>query len=293
MTGIGKYNLGKVKLAVFQGCGTAEDPNNNLPKYAVSRGANVAVGWSTQIHQSDSLPWIKRFFSNGFLPNNVTNMVNYANSFSYYTTAIKNTRVYGNGGSSVFPSSLMPINQFSTVIDQRRHIINEKINTNDFSDQELSVMKEKISKIIISNINSNFLSEDYTIEKAQNNNGKIYDLYFTVNNVKTNLGYTIFTNVDGTMITEIYDNMNGYDNIELKNSKTKMVQQKLDKLNASTSQIINKKALQNTMNEGIKQTIEGSFNYYNIDENKVYHIVQVKAELSPGTYSILDYKEEL
>ena len=74
--------------------------------------------------------------------------------------------------------------------------------------------KIELSKIIIDNINKEFSEKNYLIEVANNDFGKIYDLYFMIDNVKTNIGYTIFVNKDN-VVTDIYDNMNGYKESEL------------------------------------------------------------------------------
>lgn len=291
MTGIGRYNMSKVKLAIFQGCSTASDPNSNLPKYANSRGANVAIGWASNIQQSDSLPWIKRFFSNGFFPNNVTNMVNYANSFGYVTSDIKNTRVYGNGGSSVFPSSVNAITK-SASIDNRRHSINEPYNVNLYSIQDV---KSKIVELIKNNINNNVNENDFIIEMAENNGGKIYDLYFTINGIKTNLVYTAFTNESGTVITDIYDNMNNYEISTLKNERTQFIKQKLANTNNKNLNEISTNALKKVQeaNKNTEANIITVFNYYNVEDEKLYQITQVKVETDTGAYSIIDYKTEL
>ena len=293
LTGIGRYNLGKVKLAVFQGCSTAADSNNNIAKYANSRGAGVTIGWAQDINRSDSLPWIKKFFSNGAFPNTVTNMVNYANSFGYVTTAIKNTRVYGNGGSSIYPVSINQASQMSNfVTDSRKHKVNITFDTN----VQLSAVETKIAEIIKNNIDTSFDENDYIFEMAENNYGKIYDLYYTINGVKTSIGYTVFTNVDGTMIADIYDNMNNYNGTVLKSKKTKDIKAKLDRYTISKKSVMNNQALSLASADVSKDsstTIDSSFDYYDVAENKLYHITLVKVELSSGAHSILDYKQEL
>lgn len=290
MTGIGRYNMGKVKLAIFQGCNTAANSNSNLPKYADEQGADVAIGWASAIHRSDSLPWIQKFFSNGFFPNNVNNMVNYANSFTYVTSAIKNTRIYGNGNTSVFPASatqLMTVN-----IDDRKNIINEPYNTNLSSLQEI---KSKIVSLINENMDTKINANDFVMEAVQNDNGKIYDLYFTINGVKTSLGYTAFTNADGTMITDIYDNMNNYEPEALKTEKSLTIKNKLNQVTPAKAKAINKIATDTVKAENFNAiaNIVDVFNYYDVVEEKLYQITLVKVELPTGAYSLIDYKTEL
>lgn len=290
MIGIGRYNMQKVKLAIFQGCSTAANPNSNLPKYANSRGATVAIGWASDISRSDSFPWIKRFFSYGRYPNTVTNMVNYANSFSYVTSDIKNTRIYGNGGISVFPSGESKINKSGIIIDNRKHIINQEYDININSIQNI---KTKIVNIINNKISKDITESDFTIEMAENDNGKIYDLYFMINGIKTNLGYTIFTNKEGTIITDIYDNMNSYKTSTLKKERTEIIRQKLE--NTIDLNKIKKNTLKMAKAENMSLTVSviNSFKYYNVDEEKMYQITQVKVGLDTDAYSIIDYKTEL
>lgn len=291
MTGIGRYNLSNVDLAVFQGCSTAANSSSNLPKYANSQGAKVAIGWASDISQSDSLPWIKRFFSNGFFPNNVTNMVNYANSFGYVTSAIKNTRIYGNGNTSVFPASATQVMSVTNV-DNRKNTINEPYNTNSSSLQEI---KSKIVSLIKENIDEEINENDFIIETAQNDSGKIYDLYFTINGVKTSLGYTVFTNADGTIITDIYNNMNNYEPEVLKTEKSLTIENKLNQVTTAKANEINKTAVNVVKSENLNTTTEivDTFNYYDVSEAKLYQITLVKVELPTGAYSLIDYKTEL
>lgn len=291
MTGIGRYNLSNVDLAIFQGCSTAANSSSNLPKYANSQGARVAIGWASDIYQSDSLPWIKRFFSNGSLNNNVTNMVNYANSFGYTTSDIKNTRVYGNGSTSVFPASVKQL-MSAINIDNRKNTINEPYNTNSSSLQEI---KSKIISLIKENIDKEINENDFIIETAQNDSGKIYDLYFTINGVKTSLGYTVFINHDGTIITDIYNNMNNYAPETLKKEKNLTIENKLNKITTTKFNEINKNAINIVKLENFNATTEvvDTFNYYNVSEEKLYQITLIKTELPIGAYSLIDYKTEL
>lgn len=297
--GIGAYALSKVQLAIFQGCSTAANSDSNLPKYAVSKGAKTAIGWATDINQSDSLPWIKRFFSSDRFPNTISNMVTYANSYNYTSTDIKNTRVYGNTTQSTFSSgtgtAIMsnPSNLLLTNIDNRKTSVNKEVeNLNNLNSEKV---KDIISDIIIKSVNQDFDSSNYTMEIANNDYGNIYDLYFMINGVKTNLGYTIFTNQEKTMITDIYNNMNHNDENKVIANKADEIKNKLSVFTSEKSIQFKSKALVDAKNKNIDATIEvvNDFAYYHVGEEQLYHITTVKITLQNGASSIIDYRNKI
>lgn len=292
LTGIGKYNLTKVKLAIFQGCSTASNTSSNLPKYANAQGAKTAIGWAEDINQSDTLPWTQHFFSYGIFPNSISNQITYANSFTYSSNAIKNTRVYGNTSQSVFPSSINnPSYKSSTSNDNRRNIVNIPFTKKYDDKTELDLAKIELSKIIIDNINKEFSEKNYLIEVANNDFGKIYDLYFMIDNVKTNIGYTIFVNKDN-VVTDIYDNMNGYKESELlKNNNISNVLKENSVSNLKKQNIDS--FIHNNLNKEQEYKEVNSFYYYDVMNKKLSFITLIKVIDPIGTSMIVDQKIDL
>lgn len=281
LRGIGAYNLNNVRLAVFQGCSTASDSNSNLPKYAVSRGAAAAIGWATNIEQRDTYPWTERFFTKQFANSTIASQVAYANSFAYTTSAIKNTRLYGNTGASLLTSNfnIQKVNSLSGV-DERRHMVNEPIKL-DYS--RLDTVKGHLIALINRRLNVNILNSDFIIEKVQNDSNIIYDLYFTVNGARTKLAYTIFANISNDYVTDIYDNTGGYKLESIKNAadKSLLVKKVSEEYNAKNIATIG--------------NVIGSFDYYDVDSGKYYRVVQsrVLADSKSDEYSIVDNFIEL
>ncbi len=289
-TGIGMYNMNYVDLGVFMGCSTASDPTNNLPKYANSRGAKVTIGWTTDIPQQDTYNWTNRFFTklaNGY---DVNQAVSYANSFTYSSSAIKSTKIYGFSNITISSSSLP---EFETMDESvSSYTLNKKIS-NVSKDNFKSVIENEIKM----NLNVDFNPDDYIIESAINDNGIIYDYYYTVNGIKTNIGYTVFTNYDSTKIIRIVDNMNGINTKSLSNTNTNGIQAKSKRLTSDLVNSMKEKALEisGEINYNTPtKTIIDEYKYYDILENKLYYNIVVEiVDPIPNTKTIEYYMEEI
>ncbi len=147
------------------------------------------------------------------------------------------------------------------------------------------------------NLNVDFNPDDYIIESAINDNGIIYDYYYTVNGIKTNIGYTVFTNYDSTKIFRIVDNMNGINTKSLSNTNTNGIQAKSKRLTSDLVNSMKEKALEisGEINYNTPtKTIIDEYKYYDILENKLYYNIVVEiVDPIPNTKTIEYYMEEI
>ena len=285
--GMGNYNMSKVDLGVFMGCSTASNSNNNLPKYAYSQSATTTIGWTKDIPQADTSLWTRRFYGQLKNGDTVQKALDYANSFTYSNSAIKNTRLYGNEKLIIKFSIIAGINLPEKTEKLSSYTVNQKL---DIAGLDSIAKQRSIGEIIRTNVNENFNIDDFIVETAENDSGIIYDYYYTVNGIKTNIGYTVFIDSKETKIMNIVDNMN---NIPLKKDVNKIY---LDPQNLSENrlQIMRDKATAVNDDSLISKKIIDEYKYYDIKNNKLYYNIVVESiDMIPQTKSIEYYQEEI
>lgn len=291
--GLGNYNMSKVTLGVFMGCSTAANSTSNLPKYANSKGATVTIGWTVDIPQADTYLWTSRFYSRLNDRYTVSSAINYANSFTYSNSKIKNTKVYGNSGTVINPAIIAR----EYIANDKENILSYDINKNlNISNLSQSDKMNSIGNIIKKTINDDFNINDFIVETAQNDNGIIYDYYYTVNGIKTNVGYTVFVNSDETKIETIVDNMNDI-NTSISTLEVTDIQSRTNLLSESRIESMREKAIATTNTSDSNspvRTIIDEYKYYDIKENKLYYNIVVEVvDPIPNTKAIEYYKEEI
>ena len=286
-TGLGSKNMNYVDLAIFLGCKTAELSNSwNLAWYAYHMGANTTVGWTDDVPQTDTNAWTSRFFQKLSEGSSVNSAVQYANSFNYVSSKMKSTKIYGNSNATVKSvSTNLTINQ------------NSENKLKEFNVNESILLKTKIEglnkinvvgNIIKSKVNSKFDIKDYIIETVENSDGVIYDFYYAVDGIKTNVGYTIFMNNEETLVKKIVDN---FTNVELVNKPSKL--NILSSIDFNTQEI-KQTALEKYSNDSYELEIVDEYKYYDIINDKLYYIVDIKqTDKLFNTSAILSYIEEL
>lgn len=281
-TGIGKFNLSKVDLAVFAGCETAKG-TDNITKYANTFGAKASIGWKELIANMDVYYWTQRFYNHLADGYTVQQSITYANSFSdYLDSSIKGTQYYGS------------VNQTLNDVQNEMYNVNDKIDMNLGKNYNYSLNKAKdMDKQInekLSLINSKFNYNDFIVEKTSNNDNTIYDYRYTINGIKTNVGYTV---IEENGNINIIDNISQFD-LDLSKSNKKELLNNLDK--KINSKAVVEKALQkdteNLSNES--REIYKEYKFYDVKEDKLYYVVEVKVtEHIFNTSSIMVYREEI
>lgn len=267
--GIGAYNMNKVKLGVFMGCSTASNSSSNLPKYANSQGAKVTIGWTTDIPQADTDEWTNYFFTKLKNGGTVSQAVNFANSKTYSNNSIKNTIIYGTSGTTINSAELPNFDEKSLEI--KEYMVNKDIADRNIN---LSILNE------INNLfDSKYLEDDFIIEVAHPDNYNIYDFYYNVDGVKTNIGYTVFVDNNNQKIIKIIDNMDNY--AESIDSTRESIHQRLK------SSLISEQKISEFRKNAVKQDIKNletmpskkiinEYMYFDVKNEKLYYNIDVE-----------------
>ncbi len=198
--GIGTRNLSNVKLAMLEGCETARG-SNNISSQFVAYGAKSSIGWSTEINTFSAKSWLTRFWDKINSGGTISEANDYANADWYTFSSIKNIVIYGNKNVKLNPISYSrsTLANNNSLVMKNEYIVNKKME-NDINITIENTIKE--------NVNSKFNLADYNNVKVSESNGKtIYDFGLEIDNVKVEIGYTVF--VENGTISRIYDNTKG------------------------------------------------------------------------------------
>lgn len=204
--GVGQYNLSNVKFVMIESCESAAY-ENNITKYFVSSGAKSALGWTTVIQTISAKSWLTRFWDTINNGGTISEANDYANADWYLMPDIKNSRIYGNNSIRLNPLS------YRSNIKLNNEYNFSKVTTKNNIDKD-------IHELIKENINPNFNEKDYTLQISESNGKTIYDLGLTINNIKINMGYTIFIVED--QIIKIFDNTKNLNVNDVKNKVSKI-----------------------------------------------------------------------
>lgn len=151
----------------------------------------------------------------------------------------------------------------NTSSDNREYVVNKKISDNE-------KIEDVFQELITSKIDKNFKIDDYIIQTATSNyeddSTEIYDLYFKIGEVRTNIGYTIF--VENNKVTSIYNNLGNYNTESLKKKKD-IINKKVAKLTDKEKEKIKEKVLSNYDN----RTIDRDEIIYIVEEDAVYYMI--------------------
>lgn len=172
--------------------------------------------------------------------------------------------------------------------NDREYIINQKIDVN-------KSIENSLGDIIRKFVNKDYINDDYTLIVSRSTNDeeeitKIYDLYFKLGGIRTNIGYTVF--VKNNIVTSVYDNMGNVDIDKLKSSdKGEIVSSKVMSFTDDNKEAIREKVLSN---KNINRKIINEEFMYNIYINKTYYIT-IYEDIDSGTNatSVDYYIEEL
>ena len=199
--------LDDTKLFILAGCETAMGMYN-ITRDIVDAGAEAAIGWMTTVMQGSHTNWLERFCDKLAVGYTVKEAKNYADSYIYIDSKVKNGYIYGNTSTVITSSSstyaLNYSNRQTSVSDDREIQLDNNINA--ISELTEGSLEDKIvSALSINGIDINI--QDFKIVQT----GSIIDLIYLVNGAETECGYTIFT--DGGEVTDIYNNMNSYNQV--------------------------------------------------------------------------------
>ncbi|MCR5836987.1 MAG: hypothetical protein K6G88_10820 [Lachnospiraceae bacterium] len=189
--GVDDCDMSKTKLFVLAGCETARG-GDNITKDIVQNGAKTALGWTTKISCASHSEWLKKFFTKLESKVRVIDAVNYANSFSYSDSNVKNTWIYGDTKNIV---SLTDTKK--STYDERLTKCNSTLLVNNHMSE--SNLRSTLSMILL-NSSVKIDLNNYKIKK----HGTVIDLILMVDGCETNTGYTLI--VENNRVKEIYNN---------------------------------------------------------------------------------------
>lgn len=178
---------------------------------------------------------------------------------------------------------------------EREHIINQSVN---FKNLTIEKQKEIIGNIIREKVNQDFINDEYIVEvsKPEANDSIvniIYDFIFTIAGAKTNIGYTVFVNGEGTMVDSIFDNTNGYNLLNVKDENENTIKTKLSKLTEKRKKEIRKRALKKFELPNYSLTIKDEFTYFKVENKELVYIVNIVGVSNNGAMFANTYEEEI
>lgn len=289
--GIGNYITPSSALIIFAGCSTAEG-DSNISKYVVNKGAKASIGWSTSIAEGSHRNWLERF-NNSIKDKNtsVSAAAISASNHIYLDSRVKNYVIYGdaehnpwyymNGGASLTMTSIL--DTASRIVETFESTGNNNMKNANLKKEADAIIAPTVETIIKNNFGKDLKSDNYIIE-INGTEEKYIDLIFCIDNVRTNVGYTISIDKSGKI--NYYDNMNGHSINEITNqikmSKSAISNQKC-KTASENALLLVKNKYPNS-----KANICMSTPYYDVNEKVLYQATLVDVKFDNDTSSTVE-----
>lgn len=289
--GIGNYVNASNALIVFAGCETAKG-SSNISSYVVNKGAKISIGWTTSVNANSHTNWLKRF--NNKIKDKSTTVANAksaADGNLYLDSRVKNGKIYGASGYNpwYFMSGGSNSSSTTNIVAEHKYISNEYLVTKYANKTGESSIKQDdvlstVKNFIIENIDSSFNENDYVLE-VNGTDTKYYDYIMYVNGIRTNFGYSVAVDSDGSV--KLYDNTNSKTSESLK-----------QELNSYATLAKNSKTYdfdQQVANDyaGCKITPYMKTNYYDETDGNLYKVAIYDIEFSNGVLTSVEYREKL
>ncbi len=187
------YDMSKVKLMIFAGCGTASNGNNNVCQAVVNDGCTTSVGSGETVYYDDLVKWMDKFNNYLTTGNTVKRAVEIANTFSYGHNSIKSAKVYGNGNLIIKKSTA----KSAAVEDIGSVMVNQTFASEQLNDKNAI-------RTLLQSVYPTFSFEDFKIDLAMQENGSaVITVVEKVGDYYSDNAYVLF--YDGDKITEIFD----------------------------------------------------------------------------------------
>ena len=264
------FQLSKIDMALFMGCGTTSNANTNLPKTAYNggKGAKRTCGWDKSIYDEDTITWVKRFYSKISTGASFLQSLKYANNYNYkHNTNMKSIHYYGKYGSGIKNAKqVLSTSLLSSFVGD---VVEESSKKYSIG-RNINITKENLELYIKNTYDSNFDIKDYDYEMTydENQNIKIHDFNLLINNAKTNIGYTIFEE-NGKI--ELYDHMGNFKNKYLKKNITSIV--KKNKINEKA--LIEEALSSTTIEDNESKSLESVERSYDVLTDKQYLVINI------------------
>lgn len=289
--GIGYYDNKKTAFIEFAGCQTAKG-TDSIAEYANDQGANITMGWTTDLNISSFVNWNTRF--NDKIQTKTTSVNDAAASASnhiYLNNTVKNYKVYGAGGYNPWYWITGKKTASSTgqvALKTNKYTIRSNVDNNYFKEDNINVINNLIYNYISKSVTNDFDAKNYRLE-VNGNDVKYYDYVLYLDNVRTNLGYTVSINNDNEIY--LFDNMQGIKEKDAinqvstnMNKYTRISYDMLENISMSDSL----SSVPNTNSE-----IVNRINYYDFDSNKAFYVLEIKNTASNGAMSLQQYQYEI
>ncbi|MBS4024334.1 MAG: hypothetical protein KGZ96_01520 [Clostridia bacterium] len=291
--GIKSYAMTKVKLITFGGCKTALG-TDNIAKRAVNLGAKATVGWPESIAASSHSQWLSKYTDKLGTGGTVKQAVDYANSFSYSDSLVKNAIIYGDSALKIKIATATATSLSSTVaeptLDQSKDgeavkgnedielkIKQDELKRKKFISQEIkfdfnNLNYDQIADYIVDNIDKTFDLNNYNINLVNRKDGSgVIDLMQQVGEFKTTSGYTIL--IDDNKVQSVYNNkINKGINKTIKT----VTQKQIDEA---------KKVALEQLSDDYTMINQSGLKFFDIEKEKFYYIVFTEYQVN-GTNSL-------
>lgn len=286
--GIGYYDNTKTALIEFAGCQTANG-DNNITKYGNDQGANITIGWTTDLSVGSFVNWNTRF--NDKIQTKTTSVNSAAQSASnhiYLSNTVKNYKVYGAGGYNpwywITGSTTASATNHNT-LESNEFVIETEKGINYFDMENHEEFDKIISKFITENISADFNLSNYKLE-ISGNDVKYYDYVLYVGSVRTNLGYTVSINKENEI--HLFDNMQNHK----EESSIKKVLTETENYKNVNYDRFDKLALSESLKnvDGTSSKVVNRIKYYDFDSNKAFYVVEVLNTTQSGAMNLYEYQ---
>ena len=215
-------NFPYTKLMIFNACNTGQGNSNNLMTYAVSRGVDSTIGWSTEVTQLSASSWFDKFYNYLSQRKSVKEAYDYAQSGWYIDSRIKNARLWGSWETILIPGSggfsLNPLEskkKFATIENPNRN--EYKVNYNlenkasmfqrENSDSANDILTS-IERYIREEIDENFDQDNYILEITDSFDKSYYMFSKKVDGAKSNEYFQVVLDKKNNMIIEYHESLN-------------------------------------------------------------------------------------
>lgn len=197
-----EYNMGKVKLIIFDGCETAKE-SPNCAQIVVSKGCKAAIGWTTTVGFNCMYEWKNKFNNYLATGNSISNALRIANSFNYGDNSCKNWKLYGNG------SQVLKHSKSATRINSLNTDINSVVLNQAISPEKLT-NKTTIAQLI-KNAYPAFSFNDFKIDLSmQSNDSGTITVVEKIGDYYSDNAYVLF--YESGKITEVFDRVENFIN---------------------------------------------------------------------------------
>ena len=277
-------------LVSYLACNT-EGTNNNvadnsLAKATCARGSTVVFGYTSEVHTVSLGSWSDRYNEKLGQGYGVNDALQYANSFTYLFSDVKNGMIWHHGNAN------MKIGKYNSatknsITEDSSTLKNDRLvySSNGINTKKISSKADIESKL--SEIYKDFDSNNYIVEKNTsycydiNTNmpteeNVYYDYKLKIGDYITDAGYTV--KLTNGKISEIYDNNIDIEKQEELLKESNKFSANIGKEKLTTYKTDLNKKVQAKYDNKVEITGNESIYYYDIVNDKKYVVISCKSE---------------